>query len=251
MTFEEWVAALETRHLANLRLPELTRALRALSSTYVERRHTVGRGAPLNSAGKRAAFALFYAPLHFMTVTYVIRALDGAVTPPPSSLLDVGCGTGAAGAAWAVACAGLPPITGIDRHPWAVDEARWTYRMLELKGSARQGDVARLPRLDRGSAAIAAYVLNELAPDVRTRVLETLSAATDRGVRVLILEPIARAVAPWWDDAAAQAIKAGGRTDQWRFRAHLPPLLQTLDKAAGLDHRELTVRSIWLPGRAA
>jgi SAM-dependent methyltransferase len=251
MTFEEWVAALEKRHLANLRLPELTRALRALSSAYVERRHTVGRGGPLDSAGKRAAFALFYAPLHFVTATHVIHALHEAVVPLPSSVLDVGCGTGAAGAAWAVACGGLPPVMGIDRHPWAIDEARWTYRMLELKGSARQGDVARLPRLDRGSAAIAAYVLNELAPEVRTRVLEHLRAATDRGARVLILEPIARAAAPWWDDAAAQAVKAGGRADQWRFRAQLPPLLKTLDKAAGLDHQELTVRSIWLPGRAA
>jgi hypothetical protein len=94
-------------------------------------------------------------------------------------------------------------------------------------------------------------VLNELAPDVRTRLFEQLLAATDTGVRVLILEPLARAVAPWWDDAAAQAVSTGGRSDQWRFRAQLPPLLQTLDKAAGLDHRELTVRSIWLPGRAA
>jgi SAM-dependent methyltransferase len=251
MTFDKWIAALEKRHLANLRLPELTRALRALSSAYVERRHTVGRGGPLDSAGKRAAFALFYAPLHFLTATYVIHGLDEAIAPAPSSVLDIGCGTGAAGAAWAVACGGTPPVTGVDRHPWAVDEARWTYRMLELKGSARHGDVVRLPRLDRGSAAIAAYVLNELAAGVRTRVLEQLLAATGRGVRVLILEPISRAVTPWWDDAASQATRAGGRTDEWRFGASLPPFLQTLDKAAGLDHRELTVRSIWVPGRAA
>src|ERR1044071_4531933 len=51
MTFEEWLGALERRHLANLRLPEVTRALRALSSTYVERRHKVGGGGPLDSAG--------------------------------------------------------------------------------------------------------------------------------------------------------------------------------------------------------
>jgi hypothetical protein len=249
MTFEEWVAALEKRHLANLRLPELTRALRALSSAYVERRHTIGPGGPLDSAGKRAAFALFYAPLHFMTTTHVLRALDERERPAPSSVLDLGCGTGAAGAAWAVACNGLPPLIGIDRHPWAIDEARWTYRMLGLKGSARRGDIGRLS-LDRGSGVIAAYVLNELAPDVRTRVLEQLVAATEKGVRVLILEPLARAVAPWWDDAATHAVRAGGRSDQWRFSAQLPPLLQTLDKAAGLDHRELTVRSIWLPGTA-
>jgi hypothetical protein len=34
----EWVAALEERHLADLRVPEVTKALRALSSAYVERR---------------------------------------------------------------------------------------------------------------------------------------------------------------------------------------------------------------------
>jgi SAM-dependent methyltransferase len=251
MTFEDWVAALEKRHLANLRLAEVTRALRALSSAYVERRHTVGRGGPLDSAGKRAAFALFYAPLHFLTTSGVVHALDGAVAPPPSSVLDIGCGTGVAGAAWAFACGGSPAVTGIDRHPWAVDEARWTYRMLGLKGSARQGDVERLPRLDRGTAAIAAYVLNELSSEKRQRALEQLFTAGAHGVRVLILEPIGRAITPWWDDVASQAVQEGGRTDEWRFRASLPPLLQTLDKAAGLDHRELTVRSIWLPGRAA
>jgi SAM-dependent methyltransferase len=251
MTFEAWVAALEKRHLANLRLPEFTRALRALSSAYVERRHTVGQGGALDSAGKRAAFALFYAPLHFLTATYVIQALDEARTPAPLSVLDVGCGTGAAGAAWSVASGGTPSVTGIDRHPWAVEEARSTYRMWNLKGSARQGDVVRLPRLDRGSAVMVAYVLNELPDATRNRVLEQLFAAGAKGVRVLILEPIARAVTPWWDDAATQAAAQGGRADQWRFRAPLPPLLQTLDNAAGLDHRELTARSIWLPGTPA
>src|SRR4029434_6009827 len=149
------------------RLPELTRALRALSSAYVERRHTVARGGPLDSAGKRAAFALFYAPLHFLTATYVIHALDEALTPAPASVLDIGCGTGAAGAACGASCGRLPSVTGIDRHPWAVDEARWTYRMLELKGSARQGDVGRVPRLNREGAVIAPYGLKELAADVR------------------------------------------------------------------------------------
>ena len=59
----EWVAALEARHLADLRVQEATRAVCALSSAYVERRGERMRGA-LDSAGKRAAFALFYAPLH-------------------------------------------------------------------------------------------------------------------------------------------------------------------------------------------
>src|SRR4051794_3864334 len=119
--FADWLTALEARHLADLRVPEVTRALRALSSAYVERRHKVASGSTLDSAGKRAAFALFYAPMHFLAVRHVVRALDAA-QPVPSTILDLGCGTGAAGAAWAVEAGGAPAVTGIDRHPWAVEE---------------------------------------------------------------------------------------------------------------------------------
>src|SRR5690242_13618127 len=92
--FAAWLAALEARYLADRRVPEITRALRALSSVYVERRHRVAHGAALDSTGKRAAFALFYAPLHFITVQHVLRAL-GAEISPLVSILDIGCGTGA------------------------------------------------------------------------------------------------------------------------------------------------------------
>ena len=261
MRVDEWVAALEKRHLADLRVPELTRALRALSSAYVERRHSRLRSSslgghavarsPLDSTGKRAAFALFYAPLHFLATAHVLRSIVGATHPAPRTIVDVGCGTGAGGAAWALEAGGSARVVGIDRHPWALEEARWTYRVLGLTGSARRGDASRLPRLERGDAAIAAYVLNELPADVRLRVEEQLLAAAAGGARVLILEPIARAIAPWWEDTARRAGHSGGRADEWRFQVDLPPLLRTLDKAAGLDHHELTVRSIWLPGGAA
>ena len=251
MEFEDWIAALEQRHLADLRVAEVTRALRALSSAYVERRHTVARGGALDSAGKRAAFALFYAPLHFLAASHVIESIEGAAEPPVSTVVDIGCGTGAAGAAWALAAGGSPVVVGLDRHPWAIDEARWTYRVLGLKGSARQGDAARLPRLEKGAAAIAAYVLNELPADARTRAVEQLFAAAARGARILILEPIARGIAPWWDDTVRRVEGAGGRADEWRFAIDLPPLLATLDKAAGLNHHEITARSLWLPGRVA
>jgi hypothetical protein len=48
--------------------PELGRALRALSSCYIERRGKLGDGHALEGRGKRAAFALYYAPLHFLIV---------------------------------------------------------------------------------------------------------------------------------------------------------------------------------------
>jgi SAM-dependent methyltransferase len=246
MGFDDWMAALEKRHLADLRVAEVTRALRALSSAYVERRHTVSRGGTLDSAGKRAAFALFYAPLHFLAARHVIDSIEGATQRPPATIVDVGCGTGAAGAAWSLATGGAPVVKGFDRHPWAIAEARWTYKTLGISGTARQGDATRLPRLGSGDAVIAAYVLNELPAAARARAEEQLSGAAARGARVLILEPIARSVAPWWDDTARRVVDAGGRADEWRFVVDLPPMLRTLDKAAGLNHRELTVRSLWL-----
>jgi hypothetical protein len=214
---------------------------------YVERRHTVTRGAPLDSHGKRAAFALFYAPLHFLVTHHVVGALHRDAAPP-SAVVDIGCGTGAAGAAWALAAGGVP-VVGIDRHPWAVAETRWTYQQLGLSGQVRWGDVTRLPRLQPGNGVIAAYVLNELSEPVRKRVEETLIAAAHRGVSVLVLEPIARALTPWWDQTARRVEAAGGRADEWRFPVELPPMLRLFDKAAGLNHQVLIARSLYCPGR--
>lgn len=245
--FRRWLEALEARHLAELRVSEVTRALRALSSAYVERRGAV-RGV-LDTAGKRAAFALFYAPLHFLTTQRIVGELRAAAVSP-RLILDIGCGTGAAGAAWAVA-ARAGSIAGIDRHPWAVAEANWTYQQFALDGRARQGDVARLRPPAPGTAAIAAYVLNELPDAARRAVEHRLIEAAGRGGSILVIEPIARRPAPWWDDAAARVQSLGGRTDEWRFAVDLPPILRLLDRAAGLDHHELTARSIYCRGSVA
>lgn len=241
--FLAWLAALERRHLADLRIPEVTRALRALSSAYVERRHKVSAGSTLDSAGKRAAFALFYGPLHFLAVAHAVREL-GADSPAPASILDVGCGTGAAGSAWALA-GGTPSITGVDRHPWAVGEARRTYRDFGLNGHARVGDLNRAP-VSGYKAVIAAYVLNELPDQPRRRLEDTLLDAAQRGTRVLIVEPIASRITPWWNDAAARLAAGGVRTDEWRVPVELPPMLRLFDKAAGLDHREITFKTMYL-----
>ena len=41
---------------------------------------------------------------------------------------------------------------------------------------------------------------------------------------------------------------AGGREDEWRRSLPLPERLRLLDKAAGLDHREIKARSLHLAG---
>ena len=243
--FAQWMGELEARHLADLRIQEVTRALRALSARYVTRRADALQRS-LDTRGKRAAFALYYAPLHFLTTELIVRAL-GAHEPAPASIVDIGCGTGAAGAAWALATGASVEITGIDRHPWSVDEARWTYRALGLRGRARRGNVVPLPAQRKGSAILAAYVLNELEDESRVALVDALLEAAARGARLLVIEPISRSVSPWWDATASRLASVGGRADEWRFPAELPALLQLLDKAAGLDHRELTARSIYIP----
>ena len=248
-----WLAALEERHLADLTRPELTRALRALSSCYVERRGKVTAGAALDGAGKRAAFALFYGPLHFLTTTLVVRAL-GADRWPIDQILDLGAGTGAAGAAWALANDARPAIEGIDRNAWAVQEANRAYRELGVRGSARVGDITRVTphRRSSGSAILLAYAVNELAPEGRASLLEAITSSVASGAALLVIEPIARRLGgrggqSWFDGWSTTLEPLGGRTDEWRFQADLPPLIHGLAKGAGLNPRELTARTLCAP----
>src|SRR5262245_57465040 len=134
--FERWMAGLEARHLAELRFPEVARALRALSSTYVERRERIAHGAALDGAAKRAAFALFYGSLHYLIVRHIAKSLmPGLKTrPAPETIVDLGCGTGAAGAACARAWDTADLVVGVDTHPWALTEAAATYREFGLTG---------------------------------------------------------------------------------------------------------------------
>jgi len=239
-----WLQALERRHLSDLTAPEVARALRALSSCYVERRAKLASGGALDSAGKRAAFALFYAPLHFIVTREIVRALDQ--TRQLFELTDLGCGTGAAGAAWASECDRCS-VHGLDRNAWAVAEAQWTYRTLGVSGRAVQGDASKSPiRARPGHGVLGAYIVNEMPDEVRTALLPRLLDAHERGARILIIEPIARRMSGWWTGWERAFIAAGGRADEWRFPVQLPDRQRLLGRAAGLDPRELTARSLWI-----
>jgi SAM-dependent methyltransferase len=240
--FEAWLSAAQERYLADLTRPELTRALRALSSVYVERRGKLSSGAPLSSAGKRAAFALFYGPLHFLTVTEVAQAVLGASGTHPRHVVDLGCGTGAAGAAWALSTGAS--VEGYDVNGWAVAEAQWTYRTMKVPGSARRVPIERVRLPTTPADLVMAFVANELPVDVREAMLPRLLAGVKHGHRLLIVEPLARGVTPWWPEWERAMVAAGGRADEWRFRVRLPEFLRTLDKGAGLDHQELTARTL-------
>jgi SAM-dependent methyltransferase len=237
---------------------EFLKAIRALSVRYVERRGALPDRSPLDSAGKRAAFAGFYAPLHFLTAQRVIAELGGP--PAVDSILDAGCGTGVASAAWALASARKPTIDGVDLNAWAVDEARATWRALDLDGRASRGDfVDRIDQLARrparGSSSSTAGVvfgwsLNELDRPARDRARVAVEALASKGASILILEPIARSLVPWWSEWAQAATSRNGRDDEWRFEAALPPTLSELSNEAGFSKEELTVRSLAVNWRA-
>jgi hypothetical protein len=246
--FDAWLRAAEERYLADLTFPEVTRALRALSSCYVERRGKLAEGAALEGSGKRAAFALFYAPLHALVTHRVVSALEATLTAG-TSLLDFGCGTGAASGAWALAAATRAEIEGFDRSAWAVREAAWTWRALGVRGRATRTDVAGV-RMPRGPVAcLAAFTVNELPAVGRAAVRESLLAAANQGHAVLVLEPIAGSIAPWWPEWVDVFRAAGGRADEWRFPANLPGIVARLDRAAGLRHGALTARTIYVSQR--
>ena len=105
-------------------------------------------------------------------------------------------------------------------------------------------EVASLGR--RGTAILAAYSANELAPEGRAILLTSLLEAHAAGARILVIEPIARRALPWWGDWQSAVERAGGRADEWRFAVDLPPTQLALARPAGLAPRELTARSLFL-----
>lgn len=251
---ENWYSALEGRHLNELTFQEVRRALQALSSLYVERRATAGVDRALESPGKRAAFALFYAPLHLIQVYHVASQLTAGGSAP-STILDLGCGTGSAGIGWCLNSAPdrRPAITGIDRNAWALGEARWNYEFFRLRGRSVKGDATRFSWADinlspnRSVGIVLAFTVNELEERSRTALLGRLLEPRVSGRTVLIVEPVAHRVSPWWNQWKETFESAGGRADLWRFVPEMPDRLRLLDKAAGLNHQELTCKSLWLP----
>ena len=248
---DAWLAALDARHRAALSTPEYLKAVRALSARYVERRRTLATTSPIDSAGKRAAFATYYAPLHFLTTRLIVQSL-GASVRAIARIVDLGCGTGVAGLAWALECSAPVRVEGIDASGWAVGEASWNYRHWKIDGRARRGDLVRAAealakdRRLQGTAILLAWAVNELNDPNRDALLATLSRLRDAGARVLVIEPIARAISPWWDEWCTELHGAVSVSREWKFDAVLPPSLAATDEAAGFERTHLSARSLFV-----
>ena len=243
--FEQWFEALVERHQQNLTFQEIRKALQALSSVYVQKRDKLKKGAALDSAGKRAAFAVFYGPLHYLFMQAVLEELD----PNPSNLnhiLDLGCGTGVGAAAWSVMGGGKATVEGIDLNKWAISEARLTFKAFGLRGQTRSGNLtgAKLPAA--GGGIIAAYAINELSDGARDQMLKKLLQAGQAGAKILIIEPIATTPVPWWQSWSDAFEAQGGVSNTWKIPVDLPDHLRLLDKATRMNHQVLKGRTLWL-----
>ncbi len=243
--FDAWLEAARARCAPPLTFAEIRKGVQALSSLYVERRGGGGLAArAVDGAGKRAAFATYYAPLHFLAAHYALEQIAPATLQGVDTVHDLGCGTGAAGAAAAAACrAGSVSLHLLDVSGWALGEARHTARAFGLASKTRRGALpGAFPKAGRGDLVVLGWAVNELDEPAREALLRTLEAAVARGARVLVLEPLARAAAPWLAAWAARLAPLGVTGSLVKREIDRPPWIAQLDDASGLDHREIGAR---------
>lgn len=243
---EQWVASEAELALRDLRFSDVRRAVQALSMLYVQKRARGGLDKRAgDGAGKRAAFASYYAPLHFIGAAVAGSALGLQGCSGVREVVDLGCGTGAVGAAIARLLPGAARVTGVDANAGAVSVCRRTFSALGVRGRARVGRLpSAMPRLRAADLVVAGWSLNELGPEERDAVLDDVSTGVSRGCGLLVLEPLSTRVVPWWPQLIARF--PGAAVAELRVPVTRPPWIARLDEATRLDHRDATCRALWV-----
>jgi SAM-dependent methyltransferase len=250
-SFDRWLEETVERHRRELTFTEIRKGVQALSALYVERRGEGGLATrAVEGRGKRAALACYYAPLHFLTVHHALR-MAGDELPAPRRIVDLGCGTGAVGAAAALTLDGACPLVGCDRSGWALDEARETWSAFGLAGRARRGDLPRgAPPPEAGDLWCCGWFVSELDEGARADLLRRLRRAVRRGGRVLVAEPLSTRVSPWWQEWTEELARDDVRSELIRVSIHRPRFVAEMDKAARLDHQVIGARVLIGPPAA-
>jgi SAM-dependent methyltransferase len=251
--FDRWSDATLARHVPPLTFTELRKGVQALVQLYSIRPASQARRERAHEgASKRAAQATYFAQLHFLAVHHALVMLDGAETfGRVDRVVDLGCGTGGAGAAAALTLPGQPLVEGIDRSGWALEAARATWSDLGLTGRARRATLPRaLARQEPGTLICLAWVLDELQRSERDALLRTVRASLHRGAGLAVVEPAGRPPG-WWGAWADALAPLGVRDELIRVSIERPRLVRELDRAARLDHQVIGARLLIGRKRAA
>jgi SAM-dependent methyltransferase len=247
--FDAWLADAIARHGAGLEFREIRKGVQALQALYVERRAGGNLAArALEGRGKRAALATYHAPLHFLVVHQLLADLAPERLGGVRRVVDLGCGTGAAGAAAAVSLgpptgSSTPRVLAIDRSGFALDEARRTCGAFGLGVRCVRGRLpCALPSAEAGDLWVLGWATNELDEVAREALLAALGRALASSPRLLLLEPLAGTATPWWRAWAEALAPLGVEEPRFKVRLALPEWIARLDRAAGLDHRVLGAR---------
>jgi SAM-dependent methyltransferase len=262
--FDRWLAEAIARYAPPLAFAEVRKGVQALSALWVEHRAEGELAArAVRGAGKRAALATYFAPLHFLTAYHAGPAPGAARPGAVRRVLDLGCGSGATGAAIAarltaalrdaVPPAGAsrdesPRVIGLDVSGWALSEARHTYAGFGLDARTRRARLPEaLPRAVSGDLIALGWAVNELDPAARSELRARLARALDAGAALFVAEPLSTRVSPWWDDWARSLEPHGARCEIVRFELERPAWIESLDRASRLDHRTLGARVLRAP----
>lgn len=249
---DRYLQALLQRHLKDLKFGEVTRALRALSADYVEKREEGGLARALDGRGKRAAFGLYYGGTHFLATETLVRQ-NGLAFPPESgraTLLDLGCGTGVCGAAWAIQSREAPKVMGADRSSFALHETRWTYQTLRIKGETRRSFAEAFESLRQPDGIVLGWTLNELDDERRDLIATRILPWIRKGSRLLVIEPVSKRVAPWWDEWTSRFPADLCSASEYRLRLDLPAQMALLARSAGLSTDATVLRVFATVGHA-
>lgn len=242
--YDNWIETLFDRWLAEVTHREIAGALRALSADYVQRRGRI-RGKALVGRGKQAASALYYGVRHFLVVRETLIALS-VPEDVPKQIVDLGCGTGVAGAAWCLHCSGEQTVVGVELDTDVMREAEYTYRSFGLRANLIRCHLSKYRWPRPPVCIIAAFTVNELNGRDRERLWHNLEKQVKGGSRMLILEPLATGTTPWWRDWVERVERLGGRTGEWHFDVELPEAVYLLGKSAGLRPDRLGARVLWV-----
>lgn len=243
--FDAWIENTVARFSPPLTFREVRKGVQALSSLYVERRKGDLSTRALDGSAKRAALASYYAPLHFLSLWHLMGDWQPHFATPVGRIIDLGCGSGAAGAALARVLPNSPPVVGIDRSGFLLREARHTYRSFGVPASTRRGKIpAALPKPRAGDLWLFAFSLNEFSDADREITRDAIIRAIDADVSLFIIEPLAGPTTPWWKTWRDAFTPFSMHCDTWKHPRARPEWIGRLDRAASLDHRVLGARAI-------